>query len=367
MKVIITGGGTGGHVYPAISIADKIKKKYPKAEILFIGTENGLENDVVPKAGYAFKTITVRGFRRKLTLDTVKTVSDMFKGFFQAGKLIKHFKPDIIVGTGGYVAGPVLIQGAIKGIKTIVHEQNVIPGVTVKILSKYVNKVLISYDESKDYFKKKSNLVVTGNPIRNEFLTLSKEKCREAINIAEGQKFLFSVGGSGGAKRINDVANELIRKYNGDEKIRFVHVTGKSYYDTFMQELEKDSIILSSNISVLKYVYNIPEYMKAADMMISRSGALILSEIAVVGVPSILIPSPNVAHNHQEHNAKVFEKNGAAIMITEKKLKEDTVYKIIEEHIYQDDHLEKMSDNSIKLSLPKASETILKEIEKLIK
>ena len=345
----------------------RIKRKYKNVDILFVGTEYGLESDVVPKAGYKFKTIIVKGFRRKLSFDTVKTVFAMFRGFFQAGKIIKEFKPDIIVGTGGYVAGPVMIQGTMKGIKTIVHEQNAIPGVTVKILSRFVNTVLISYEESKQFFKKQDNLVVTGNPVRDAFSMLDKETCKKNIGIDVNHKFLFSVGGSGGAKRLNEAALDLIEKYNGSDSVSIIHVTGKSYYDTFVKMMEDKSVILKNNVKVLKYAYNMPEYMKAADMMLSRAGALTLSEIAIVGVPSILIPSPNVAHNHQEYNARVFEKSGAAIMVGEANLKEDTLYKIVEEHIYYEEHLQKMYVSAIALGKPHACKSIVDEIDKLIK
>ena len=361
MKVLITGGGTGGHVYPAISIADEIKKRYKDVDILFIGTEKGLESDVVPKSGYNFKSITVKGFRRKISLDTIKTFVAMIKGFFQSKKILKEFKPDIIIGTGGYVVGPVMLQGYFMGIKTVVHEQNAIPGVTVKILSKFVNSVLLSYEESEEYFKKKNNLKLTGNPVRKEFSLLDKSECRKSINISNDKKFILSVGGSGGAKQLNDAAIDLIKKYNNSKSISMIHITGKIYYDKFNLQLKNENIILGDNIQVLKYAYDIPKYMKAADIMISRSGALILSEIAVAGIPSILIPSPNVAHNHQEYNAKVFEKKGAAIMVVEKDLKEDSLFRIIEEHIYLNEHLEMMSKNAKKLGVLNACENIVDE------
>lgn len=364
MKVLITGGGTGGHVYPALSIADELKKKYNKVEIVFVGTNRGLEADVVPKAGYDFKAIEVRGFRRKLSLDTLKTFGVMFKGYHQAGKIIKQFKPDIIVGTGGYVSGPVMMQGVFRGIKTIIHEQNAIPGVTVKILSSFVNKVLLSYEESEKYFKKKDHLLVTGNPVRNAFANLEKDAMRKKLEI--DKPCLFSVGGSGGAKCINDAALGLIERYNGSD-IQLVHVTGKTYYEDFIKELESKQITLENNIRVLKYVYNMPEYMVAADMMLSRSGALSLSEISLVGIPSVLIPSPNVAHNHQEHNAKVYEKHGAAIMVKEDSLKEDTLFKIVEEHLLNKDHLKIMADNAKKLATPDATKEIIKAIDQLIR
>jgi len=364
MKVIITGGGTGGHVYPALSIAEELKMKYKDIDILFIGTDYGLESDVVPKAGYAFEAITVKGFRRKLSLDTVKTVFAMFKGFFQAGKIIRKFKPDLIIGTGGYVAGPVMLQGALKNVASAVHEQNAIPGVTVKILSRFVNKVLVSYEDSLKYFKKEEHLVVTGNPVRDAFSKYDKKSCRERLNI--NQPFLLSVGGSGGAKCINDAAINLIKQYNG-KHLKLIHITGKRYYDAFMERLKEENIHLESNIEVLNYAYNIPELMVAADMMMSRAGALILAEIALVGVPSILIPSPNVAHNHQEYNARVYEKNGAAIMIREADMQDDTVINVLEEHIFNEDHMTKMHDNAKQLAKPLATQQIIETVVGLIK
>lgn len=363
MKVIITGGGTGGHVYPALSIAAALERKYTKVDILFIGTDKGLEADVVPKAGYDFRAITVKGFRRKLSIDTMKTIFAMFKGFFQAGKLIRQFKPDIIIGTGGYVAGPVVLQGVLKGIKTTIHEQNAIPGVTVKLLSRLVNNVMISYEESREYFKK-SELVVTGNPLRDAFSHLDPIAVKKKLNIEE--PFLLSVGGSGGAKCINDAAVELIKEYNG-KNIKLVHVTGKRYFDQFMALLNDEKIVLKENIQVIKYAYNYPELLVSCDMILSRAGALTLSENALVGKPSILIPSPNVAHNHQEFNARVFEKHGAAIMIREADLEKDTLTNIVKEHLFNEEHLKMMSENAIKLGQPNATKLIIQSIDSLLR
>lgn len=319
---------------------------------------------MVPKAGYDFKTIEVKGFRRKLSFDTIKTFGVMFKGYFQAGKIIKQFKPDIIVGTGGFVAGPVMMQGVMRGIKTILHEQNAIPGVTVKLLSGFVHKVMLSYKESDAYFKRKNHLSFSGNPVRNAFNHLDKVSCRKKLGI--DQPCLFSVGGSGGAKCINDAAISLIKALNG-ENVRYIHVTGKSYYDGFMASLKAEGIELKDNIQVLKYVYNMPEYMVASDLMISRSGALSLSEIALVGVPSILIPSPNVAHNHQEFNAKVYEKHGAAIMIKESEIEEGTIVHVVKEHLFNEEHLMTMATNAKQLATPMATKIIVDEIKGLVK
>lgn len=363
MKVIITGGGTGGHVYPALSIAAALEKKYNKVDILFIGTDRGLEADVVPKAGYAFRSITVKGFRRKLSLDTFKTIAAMFKGFFQAGKLIRKFKPDIIIGTGGYVAGPVMLQGFLKGVKTTIHEQNAIPGVTVKLLSRLMNNVMISYEDSEKYFKK-TKLVFTGNPLRDAFTNHDQATLRKKMNI--NQPCLLSVGGSGGAKCINDAALELIENFNGKD-IKFIHVTGKRYYDDFMADIALRGISLEDNIEIIKYAYNYPELLVASDMVLSRAGALTLSENALVGKPSILIPSPNVAHNHQEYNARVFEKHGAAIMIREADIKAMMVTEIVKEHLLNAEHLKMMSENATKLSMPNAIKLIIDNVDQVLR
>ena len=361
MKIMITGGGTGGHVYPALSIAEALIKDNKEHEILFVGTQKGLEGDVIPKTNFDFKAIEVQGFRRKLSLDTLKSFGKMFKGFFQAGKIIKDFKPDIIVGTGGYVAGPVMLQGALKGIHTLIHEQNAIPGITVKILAPFVDKICVSYEESFDYFKNKNKLLLTGNPIRDRFSELDPKLCKNNLKITK--PFLLSVGGSGGAQAINDVMVEVIKAYNGGE-IQIAHVTGRSYYDKFLKSLEDNQISLSDNIHVFDYLYNMPEYMVAADMILSRSGALTLAEIAMAGIPSILLPSPYVAHDHQAHNARVYEKNGAGLVVLNHEIKPGLILKLIEQHIFEPVHLEKMKNNAKKLSKPDATDLIVKEINR---
>lgn len=363
MKIIVTGGGTGGHVYPAVSIAEKIKQERPEAEILFIGTQKGLESDVVVQLGYDFKAIEVEGFRRKLSKGTFKSVYLMFKGFFQAGRLIKAFKPDIIVGTGGYVAGPVMLQGALRNIKTLIHEQNAIPGVTIKLLSPFVDRVCVSYAESFEYFKRKEKLVLTGNPIRDTFKHLDRKTCRNKLNLTHPT--LLSVGGSGGAKAINDGVFELIEAYNNKE-MHLIHITGKSYYEAFMSQLKEKNIVLGSNIKVYNYVYNMPEYMVASDMILSRAGALTLAEIAIVGLPSILMPSPHVAHDHQSYNAMVYEKSGAGIMLKQKDIKENSVLNLVQRHLFEPEHLLKMRCNAKNLAKPQATELIVKEINKCL-
>ena len=323
MKVIMTGGGTGGHIYPAIAIADKIKRKHPDAEILFIGTQRGMEKDLVPKGGYPIKFITVSGFNRKKLWKNFKTALDLAKGNRQAKKIIEEFKPDLVIGTGGYVCGPVVRAAFKKGIKTFIHEQNAFPGVTNKLLEKYVDKVFVSFAESKKYFKDQSKLVVTGNPIRKSFLTCGMGNSREKLGIKPNEFVLLCFGGSLGAGKINNAMIPVLETLNGLSDARLYFITGRNYYDKVMTSLKEKGIELSDNIKVLEYVDNMHEYLSASDLVISRAGALTVSEITACGKAAILIPSPNVTGNHQYFNAKVVADQGGAVILEEKDMTDE--------------------------------------------
>ncbi|HYE67624.1 MAG TPA: undecaprenyldiphospho-muramoylpentapeptide beta-N-acetylglucosaminyltransferase [Anaerovoracaceae bacterium] len=323
MKVIMTGGGTGGHIYPAIAIADKIKRKHPDAEILFVGTEKGMEKDLVPKNGYDIRFITVSGFHRKKLWKNIKTAMDLLKGNRQANKIVKEFKPDLVIGTGGYVCGPVVRAAHKKGIKTYIHEQNAFPGVTNKLLEKYVDKVFISFPESKDYFKDPRKLVVTGNPIRKSFLLCGMNDSREKMAIKPNEFVILCFGGSLGAGKINNTMIQVIRAINDMLDIRLFFITGRHYYKKVMETLKEDEIDQNDNINILEYVDNMHEYLSAADLVISRAGALTVSEITACGKASILIPSPNVTGNHQFFNAKVVADKGGAIIVEERDLSDE--------------------------------------------
>lgn len=323
MKVILTGGGTGGHIYPAIAIADKIKRKNPEAQILFVGTEKGMEKDLVPKNGYDIKFITVTGFHRKKLLKNIKTVMDLTKGTRQAKKLMDDFKPDLVIGTGGYVSGPVVRAAHKKGIKTYIHEQNAFPGVTNKLLEKYVDKVFISFPESREYFKEQDKLIVTGNPIRKSFLVSGIHNYKEKLMIKPNDFVILCFGGSLGAEKINSTMISVVEALNNTDDTRIFFITGKMYFNRINTEIKEKGIILSDNISILEYADNMHEYISSADLVISRAGALTVSEITACGKASILIPSPNVTGNHQFFNAKVVADQGGAIIIEEKDLTEE--------------------------------------------
>ncbi len=366
MKVLITGGGTGGHIYPAIAIANKIQSGMKDSQILFVGTEKGLESDLVPKAGYELKTITVRGFRRKISFDTIRSVKDLFKGLQEAGAIIKSFRPDVVIGTGGYVCGPVVFVASLMNIKTVIHEQNVVPGVTNKILSKFVNKILISFEESSRYFSNSSKLAVTGNPVRKEFIQYDREKFRSELGIVDDRIIVTSFGGSRGAEKINEVMLEVMKRFNDRKDITIHHITGERHYGQMMEKFKAMNLAHSINLSLLAYVHDMPKLMGASDLIISRSGAITLAEVTAMGLPSILIPSPHVTNNHQEYNARVLEKNGAAVLLLEKDLNDKNIVDLLHLFIRDRERLVEMSARSKSLAKENATELIYANILKLI-
>lgn len=329
MKVIMTGGGTGGHIYPAVAIADKIRRKHPEAEILFVGTEKGMEKELVPKCGYPIRYITVSGMHRKQIWKNVKTALDLLKGDREARRIIREFRPDLVIGTGGFVCGPVVRAAHKMGVPTYIHEQNAFPGVTNKVLEKHADKVFVSFEEAKQYFKNPKKLIVTGNPIRKSFLVGSAFNYREKLGIRDRDFVVLCFGGSRGAGKINSTMKSVAAAVSGMEDVKVIFITGKIYFDRIQQELVNEGVKLCQNITLMPYADNIHEYLFSADLVISRSGALTVSEITACGKACILIPSPNVTGNHQYFNAKVVADKGGAILIEEKDLSDETIISAI--------------------------------------
>jgi len=366
MRIILTGGGTAGHINPAIAIGKKIMKENPSAEILYVGTQRGLESELVPKAGFTFESITVKGFRRRLSMDTFKSIIAMFKGLIEAQRIMKSYKPDMVIGTGGYVCGPVVFMAALNRIPTLIHEQNAYPGATNRILSHVVKKIMISYTESSSFFKQNQKIVYTGNPVRQEFVGVDRQKSRSDLGIDDGQTFLLSFGGSGGADRMNRTFMEMIGQFNGASNIRLCHVAGKAYYEKFVRQVRDLYPNLESNVEIVPYLYDMHTYMGASDLVISRAGAISLAEIATIGVPSVLIPSPNVANNHQVFNARVMKEHKAALMIEEKDLDPIGLASEIKRLMDETDTLDNMRENTIQLSMAEAIERIYETIIQVV-
>ena len=361
MKVLLSGGGTGGHVYPAIAIANRIKEEYPDAEIVFVGTEKGIESEIVPKYGYELRTVTVQGFKRKIDFDNVKRVFKLFKGLEQSRRIVKKFKPDVVIGTGGYVSGPVLFNASMGKVPAIIHEQNSFPGVTNKILAKMVTKVLTSFEDSHVRFPEetRNKLVLTGNPVRKEILISKKSNSRRKLGIQEDKKMVLCYGGSGGSRKINDSMKVVIRNLV-NEDVAFIYATGKNFYDGFMSDIS--DLQLKPYQKVVPYLEDMASALAACDIVIGSAGAISLAEITALGKPSIIIPKAYTAENHQEYNAKSIESKGAGIAILEKNLTaetlNDTVFKLLGDR----DLLIDMSNASKEIGKPEAIDIIYKEV-----
>ncbi|EOD01261.1 undecaprenyldiphospho-muramoylpentapeptide beta-N-acetylglucosaminyltransferase [Caldisalinibacter kiritimatiensis] len=367
MRFLISGGGTGGHIYPALAIAKKIKQKYKNAEILYVGTEKGLERELVPKEGFKFKTIRVKGFRRKLSVDTLKSTKELFLGLNDARKIIKDFSPDIVIGTGGYVCGPVVLIASLKNIPTLIHEQNAFPGVTNRILSRFVNKIAGSFEESKKYFKYPDKVIITGNPVRDDVITTTKEDAYKSLSIDKSKPFIYSVGGSGGQKKLNEAMLDVIEKNMDSKDVQILHVTGKRFYENFMKELKNRGIDLSdSNIRVVSYFFEAPKALAAADLVITSSGAISIAEVTAVGVPTILIPKSYTAENHQEYNARALENKGASVVILERELNGHKLNETINNLIRDKNKLSHMAVRSKELGVTDSTDRILQIIKELI-
>lgn len=311
MRVILSCGGTGGHIYPAIAIADKIKEKEPDSKILFIGTKTGMENRIVPEAGYEIVGIDASGLKRRKVIKNLKTLHDAAKGGREAEQIIKDFKPDAVIGTGAYVTGIVLLHAHKLHIPCFIHEQNALPGLTNKVLSHFVDNIFISFKGTEKAFHHPERVVYSGNPIRADFERLDKAQCRKQLGISDDQMVILATGGSLGAEKLDNEVVGFANKIQG-LNIKLLFVTGKMYYDEIKPQIN------SSNVTVIDYANNMPVLMTAADVVISRAGAIALAEITACGKPSILVPSPNVTNNHQYHNAKALADAGAAVLLEEK-------------------------------------------------
>lgn len=363
MKVIMTCGGTGGHIYPAIAIADKIKEKNPDVEIVFIGTGRPLEKRAIPSAGYELRVISATGFHRKRMYRNVKTLKDFLKGFVQAGRIMKEIKPVAVIGTGGYVCVPVITKAHQMGIKTFLHEQNARPGMANRGLESKANKIFLGFEEAMPYFKNKEKIIVTGNPIRKSFSETSKDEARNLLNQKEESFILLIFGGSLGSAMINEVTVEALPFLLAQENISIFFITGSNYYQGILDELTANGLLENPNIKVMEYAQNMDILLASADLVVSRAGALTLGEEALVGIPAILIPSPNVTGNHQYYNAKAVSDKGGAIILEEAEL---SVSKFVEEIIalrLDSEKLKLMKNNVKKLGSSEAAELIYSHLE----
>lgn len=370
MRVIFAGGGTAGHINPALAVAGHIRDKEKDAKILYVGAKGGMEERLVPQAGFDFKSITVSGFKRSFSPSAIKaniiTAKRAVTASGEAKKIIKEFKPDICVGTGGYVSGPVLRTAAKMGIPTVIHEQNAFPGVTTKMLAKKARRIMLAVPDAKKYFKGDLRFVITGNPVRREIITADKEKSRQALGLDE-RPVILSFGGSLGARKINEGVADLIARSGKDGKYQIIHAYGQ-YGKWFPDLLRKKGIEPDkcSNLDIREFINNMPTCLAASDLVICRAGAITISELQAQGKPSILIPSPNVAENHQFHNAMALVNADAASIIEEKDLTPELLLETADKIISNTEKLNTYSRNARNTAIIDANERIYSVIKKVM-
>lgn len=367
MRIIFSGGGTGGHIYPIMALIERLKERklVTDNDILFVGTQKGLESKIVPAAGVPFKTLKIQGFDRRHILRNFETIELFVKATKQAKQIIKDFKPDVVLGTGGYVSGAIVYEAAKMHIPTIIHESNSVVGLANKFLAHYVDNVCYTFDDAAKQFSEKSKLVKTGNPRSQQVLGLNAEKVdiQKKWGLDPEVPTILIFGGSRGALAINNIVEKSLSEL-ADKPYQVIWATGQLYYDNIKKRLANKKV--GDNIRVIPYVDNMPGLLPQMTCVVSRSGATSLAEFTALGVPVILIPSPNVTHNHQMKNALDMEKSGGALVIAENDLNPNNFVSSIDHILLDTEYAKKMSIASKKMGVPDASDQVIKVMEDLI-
>ncbi len=368
MRVLLAGGGTAGHCNPAIAIASMIRARHKKAKILFVGNQGKIEEILVQKAGFDFHPIKIQGFARKLTLDHIKTVQLYIKAKKECKQLIRDFRPDVVIGTGGYVSGPVVAAAQSLGVPTCIHEQNAYPGITSKMLAKKADIVFVSFPGSETYFGKTKKMILSGNPLREEVLTTTREEARARLGLPDSAFYLLSFAGSLGALVINQTMVDVVAKNAREGAFYHTHATGERGWKWVPQKLKEQGFDVEKEgpIQVREYLYDMPLHLAAADAVVSRAGAITLGELTALGKPAVLIPSPNVTHNHQYYNARSLSDRGGAILLEEKDLTPEKLYTQILKLKNSPALCQRLGKQAKSMALPNAAQMICEEIENLI-
>ena len=366
MKILIAGGGTGGHLYPALAIAKELQYRHPDWTIEFAGRHDSIEGEVVPKEGFVIHELYLTGYERYYSaFEKLKVIKNAFAAMRTSFKLLKKLRPDCVIGTGGFMCGPLVLAAYFKRIPTLIAEQNVIPGFTTKLLSRFAKVICIAFEEAREYMHKKNRCIVTGNPVRREFGLISREDARNRLNLGS-ECFILSFGGSLGAKSINESILGVMAEFCASPEIRMIHISGQEGYEDFlsrMNELIPEEIC--GNIEVQPYTNEMPLLLNAADIVISRSGAMSVSEINYVGAAAVYIPYPQAVFDHQTKNAEVCVTSGAALMIADSELTSQTLLEVLSPLLADRSKTELMAQNSRKIGIRDSSERIAAEAEKL--
>ncbi len=360
MKIIITGGGTGGHITPALAIKDIINtlNTATDMEVIYVGGSNSMESMIIEKQNIPFRAVKTGFIERKVfTLKHFKTIFANLVGLVQSMIIMRKEKPQLVIGTGGFVTGPVVLAAKICKVKTIIHEQNAYPGITNRLLGRIVDTVMISFEESKSYFNKSKNIELTGNPLKKELFSIDRKQARKDLDISESDFFVYSFGGSGGQLRMNDAIIEAIEEIKDCNDLKWLHVSGKRLYNQMLQQVTE----IPRNMRIVDYMHDGAKALIACDLVLGSGGAITLSEVTALGKPAILIPKGYTAENHQEKNARLIEKSGAAFVLTEKEVSGKDIWQKVQRLMKDKDLYHKMELASIKLGNNQASDKI-KEI-----
>lgn len=363
MKILMTGGGTGGHIYPALAFVNHVKSIAPDTEFMYVGTENGLESNIVPRYNIPFRTIKIQGFRRSLSPQNIKTVYLFLSSIGKAKKIIKEFQPDVVIGTGGYVSGSVVYAAKQLNIPTIVHEQNSIPGMTNKFLSRYATKVAICFPDVAEYFPQ-DKVVLTGNPRAQEVVMIKKTEILKEFGLDSEQKTVVIFGGSRGALKINQAFIEALPLFE-EKKYQVLYASGDRYYKELQEKLKLSEKKLT-NVSIQPYIDKMAEVLAAADLMVGRAGATSIAEFTALGLPAILIPSPYVTNDHQTKNAESLVKSGAVEMIPDSELTGLKLVAGIDAVLLDDKRRQSMALASEKEGIPDAADRLYKVVKEII-
>lgn len=360
MRIVLTGGGTGGHIYPALGIAARIRERLPQAEILFVGTADGMEASLVPREGIPFHPIAARGLIGKSARDAFLGALATLRGVGQALALVRRFRPHVVVGTGGYASGPVALAAAVLGIPLVLQEQNAVPGVTNRVLSRFAAVVAVAYEESRRWFPRRARLVVTGNPVRPEVVRADRDRARRELGVPEGTRLVLVFMGSRGSATVNAAVTAILPALARRPGLMVLFATGTAHYDGVVRRLAGAG--LGPAVRVVPYLYDIVTPLAAADLVVARAGAITLAEVTARGLPAVLIPSPYVTHDHQEHNARVMEERGAALVIRERDLSPERLLAAVTGLLDDPQGLARMADASRALGRPGAVDAIVDEI-----
>lgn len=362
MRIILTGGITGGHIYPALAIGDKFKEMDPECEILYIGNERGMENEIVPKHGFPLEIVPSKAVDRSNIFKMAETLAVTGRGKSQTYRIMKKFRPDIVISTGSYVSVPVVLAAHKYGAKVFIHEQNAYPGMANRFLSQYAEKVFLGFEDAGKFFKQNRKLQYSGNPVRKDFYGKDKKESRKLLGIPEDDFVIMTFGGSQGATAINDTAIELIRAYGDRPNVTILFGTGKRFYDDVQHNLEVMGLSGKSNVRVSPYIQDMANTLTATDVAISRSGALSVSEITMSGCPAIFVPSPNVTGDHQYYNAKAVVDNGGAIIVREDGDTPNRIVNILKELLADPDIVRRMAECSLKCAPVNATDIVYEGI-----